>query len=73
MSLPFGPFPLETVMLGVTHGLWGGTLTSSDAAEYRNRNRIRPVGAPHGRGASSAGKGLPVDGAPGAVRNAGHP
>ncbi len=47
-------------------------LISSDAAEYRSRNRIRPVGAPHGRGASIAGEGSPVDGAPGAVRNAGN-
>ncbi len=48
-------------------------LTSFDAAEYRSRYRIRPKGAPQGSGASSAGEGSPVDGAPGAVRNGGHP
>ncbi len=48
-------------------------ITSFDAAEYRNRYRIRPVGAPHGRGASIAGEGSLVDGAPGVVRNGGDP
>ncbi len=80
LAVPFGLFPPPTAMLDGAKGVGGGNPKLPvlfnlqrnrkephlpvDAAEHRRDFRIRPRGAPHGRGASSAGEGPPVAGAP---------
>ena len=73
LSVPFGLFPLPSAMLGGIHGFGESDRNPFDAAEHRSDLRIRPEGAPHGRGASIAGEESPVDGAPEIVRRAGNP
>ena len=60
-------------MLGGIHGFRETDPTPFDAAEHRSDFRIRPEGAPQGSGASIAGEGSPVDGAPEIVRSTGNP